>query len=35
VVSKDVGAKENGANGHVVQKYFLASPKNKLRRRCL
>jgi hypothetical protein len=30
MISKDVGARKNGAKTHVTQKYFLAPPRIKL-----
>jgi hypothetical protein len=30
VISKDVGARENGAKTHATQKYFPAPPRIKL-----
>jgi hypothetical protein len=35
VVLDDVGARENGAKTHIVQKYFFAHPRIKLWKRCL
>jgi hypothetical protein len=34
-VSKDIGAKGNGAKVQIAQKYFLACPKLKLQKKCL
>jgi hypothetical protein len=35
VVLEDVGVKENGAKTHIVQEYYFAHPRIKLRKRCL
>jgi hypothetical protein len=35
VVSKDVGARENGAKARVTQKYSLARPNITLQKKCL